>query len=159
VTDAADILILGCGNDLRGDDALGPLALRELRQSIAHPKRFCWVTCCGLTPDLAEALSRMREVIFIDCSATGPIAQVRRLEIHPTPDADLACAHLLDLPALLAWTLHLYSKTPRATAFTVTGEYFGLSETLSPNVAGVFPQLIEEIVHQLEAIAEPLPHA
>ena len=74
------ILMIGYGNELRGDDAAGPKVvaavdawnLEQVQTLIRHQ----------LTPELAEPIAQARAVIFVDASTeiTGDTAQVRALE-------------------------------------------------------------------------------
>jgi len=148
----ANTLVLGCGNDLRGDDALGPMVVEQLRALLPDDPHVQFDVRCGLTPELADTLASLDRLIFVDCSMGGPTGVVKRSEYHPTEGADIACVHLLDLPALLTWTRQLYGRAPKAIAFTVAGESFELSEELSPNVAKAMPEMIDQICRELGAL-------
>jgi len=149
VTEKLDTLVLGCGNDLRGDDALGPIVVDELQAMLPDEPHVRFEVRCGLTPELADTLATIDRLVFVDCSLGGPHGVVRRVEYGPSDDADIACVHLLDLPALLSWTKQLYGRAPRAVAYTIAGESFELSEELSPNVADALPELIDKVCREL----------
>ncbi len=61
-------LVIGYGNTLRSDDAVGPTAVEELDR--LHLPGVHTLSYPLLTPEAAEPVSRAREVIFID-AATG----------------------------------------------------------------------------------------
>ena len=145
----AHTLVLGCGNDLRGDDALGPMVIDRVASLLADRDDVTVEVCCGLTPELADTLSRVDRLIFVDCAAQGDPGVVQRTALMPQRNADIACVHLLDLPALLTWTQHLFGRAPSAIAFSVAGERFELSESLSPRVAAAMPELVDAVLAEL----------
>jgi hydrogenase maturation protease len=137
-------LIIGYGNPLRGDDGLGWHAAEKLRSEIDHDSAA--VICCQqLTPELAEPISQAGLVIFIDAEEREPSGQLlcRRVASASTPPA--AFSHHLTPARLLAWASELFGRAPEAMVFSVSGENFGLSEKLSPAVAMIMPQLIEQV--------------
>jgi hydrogenase maturation protease len=63
----ADILVIGMGNLLLGDDAVGPLAVRELSRRLVEYSpviRFIENYTCGL--DLLVEISGYNRVLIID---------------------------------------------------------------------------------------------
>src|SRR5262245_16832288 len=74
----AEVMVLGYGNTLRRDDAVGPLVAEAVSRwgrpdvvALAVPQ---------LVPELAEPLSRARLAIFVDAALTGKVC-----EQLPTP--------------------------------------------------------------------------
>jgi len=61
----AEVLIIGYGNPLRGDDGAGWQAAGILKERI-RDERVQVVRSHQLMPEMAEAISRARKVIFID---------------------------------------------------------------------------------------------
>ena len=61
----ARVLILGCGNPLRGDDGVGWHAAERLLKRSAELDATI-KSCHQLTPELAEPVSKAERVIFID---------------------------------------------------------------------------------------------
>jgi len=140
------VVIIGFGSDLRGDDALGPMVARELEPLLVSRDDVRLETCQGLTPDLALLIADAQTVIFVDCSADGPVGEVIRQEIEPIAKSDMSMVHFLDPAALLTWTQLLYGRAPEAMALTVPGQTFEISETLSPPVAAAVPKLIDQVM-------------
>src|SRR5579871_5175875 len=64
------LLIVGYGNPIRSDDAVGYLAAERLRQVLTEAD-IAILSVHQLTPELAEPVSRAARVIFIDAAATG----------------------------------------------------------------------------------------
>lgn len=149
------LLIIGFGNDLRGDDALGPMAARRLMQKFDSDPNVRFEICQGLTPDLALPISEARRVIFIDCAATGEPGELVHRRIEARADGDMSMVHFLDPDALLSWTRRLYGQCPDAEIFSVGGASFDISETLSPPVAEALPRLMEWVIAAVQACESP----
>jgi Ni,Fe-hydrogenase maturation factor len=144
-------LVIGCGNDLRGDDALGPLAATAVAawdmlgvQALAVHQ---------LMPELAEALAEADLAIFVD--ARVPTLARKREQLSPHLPAwergmggegekivsvqpiepaavDSALGHTGDPRALLALTKALYGRCPLAWSITVPARSFAFGAGLSP---------------------------
>jgi hydrogenase maturation protease len=116
------LLVIGYGNELRGDDAVGPCAARVVAEwglpgvtALAVPQ---------LTPELALALKDVDRVVFVDAGAE---LDVRRLEA-----ATGTCAgHTSDPHGLLALTEALYVHRPEAWLLTIPVTDFELGAPLS----------------------------
>jgi hydrogenase maturation protease len=121
-------LVIGFGNDLRQDDALGVCAA-EAVQAWRDP-RVRGVAVRQLTPELAQAIAQAEQTIFVDArvgavvegTAVKPLAPSERVD---APDHACAPETLLALAGLL------YGVRPRAWLVTVPGAEFGLGEALS----------------------------
>jgi hydrogenase maturation protease len=127
------VLIIGYGNPLRGDDAMGLVAAERLGGLAVHQ----------LTPELAEPIAHSDAVIFLDADVTvapgeisvkpcgadlqvcaGPPGPARPKAGPPidhvaTPDALLQLAHLV------------YGTAPTACLIGMGGVDFELREGLS----------------------------
>lgn len=125
----AHTLIIGYGNPLRGDDAVGQRAAERLRQSIGEPE-VEMLAVYQLTPELMEPISQARRVIFVD-AAVGPepgkITE-RRIEAN---SGGYVFTHKATPEALLAGALRLYGAAPEGILVTITGAGFELGERLS----------------------------
>ena len=142
------VLVIGYGNDLRGDDAVG------LRVAAAvsgwHMAGMRAVAVHQLTPELAEQLAMARLAIFVDASCAGSSVStdggVPRVRVQPLIRGTNASSfgHIGDPCQLLALTRALYGTEPRAWLVTVPAATFGLGAALSPTAsAGVRAALYE----------------
>jgi hydrogenase maturation protease len=118
-------LVIGYGNELRGDDAAGPRMARRLarRRSDADVRAVH-----QLTPDLAEALAAADVAVFVDASADGN-GCVRLRRLIPREGSDLG--HVSDPCRLLALAEAVCGRRPEAWLVTVPAAGFGLGEPLS----------------------------
>src|SRR5579862_7741310 len=100
------LLILGYGNRLRGDDAIGPLAAERLQGLLADPGIEIRALH-QLTPELMELISRATRVIFID-AALGPTpGEITERAVEPDP-APRPFTHHATPELLLAGARSLY---------------------------------------------------
>jgi len=149
-TMAREILLIGFGSGIRGDDSLGPRAA-ELLELRIHDEHVHVLSRPSLTPELAERISGAALVVFIDCAASGKVGEVVRQDIAPRDDPTVSMVHFFDPPALLHWAKLLYGRVPAAVALSVAGESFEVSDDLSPSASDALPRLVDEA---LAVIAE-----
>lgn len=119
-------LVIGLGNTLRGDDALGRIASERLRLAV-DSERVKVIDQCAPTPELAAEIAAASLVLFLDASADGPTDRIvtRRLSAS---DALEAMAHRLDPCRLIGLARHLYGRVPEAFAITFRGRSFEFND-------------------------------
>jgi hydrogenase maturation protease len=133
------VLVLACGNTLRGDDGVAWHIGSALKDDATYSEVEVILTQ-QLLPEHAEPLSRTDLAIFIDCSAVAEPGAVSTIPVHQADCLPSIFTHHLDPASLLRLTQDLYGCTPsRAVAITIGGQSFGLSEELSKPVAGAIP--------------------
>src|SRR5690242_12833541 len=105
----ARVLVIGYGNPLRGDDGVGWHAAEALAKSLQDEERVpaervMVLACHQLTLELAEPLSRVERVIFIDACDGPPPGSVDRQPIGSVLESQGAggplFSHHLDLRTL-----------------------------------------------------------
>jgi hydrogenase maturation protease len=122
------VVVIGYGNELRGDDGLGPWVAREIRARRQPAVQV--FTVPQLTPELAEALAGARLAIFVDAAWVrdgGPLS-VSRVEAAA---ADSSLTHFGRPRDLLGLAERVLGRAPEAWLVTVAGQEFGLREGLS----------------------------
>jgi len=126
----ARVLLVGYGNTLRGDDALGPMAVERLRPQL--PDTDC-VTCHQLSPELAQRLTEYDLAVFVDAAADGEpgSASVQRLSSETAKRASLT--HHVQPATLMMMARTLYDRSPDAFLVTGAGADFANREGLSQN--------------------------
>ena len=139
------ILVLGYGNELRGDDAVGP----RVAAAVAEWKLAGVQTLSvhQLTPELADPISRAQAVIFVDAAVSPGIKESTVVSLEPTGESELA-AHTSDPRTLLALALALFGRCPPAWLIQIPVEHFELGQPLSATATrGVAAAL--ESIHKL----------
>ncbi|MCS7089422.1 MAG: hydrogenase maturation protease [Verrucomicrobiota bacterium] len=121
------ILIIGYGNCLRRDDGLG----FRLAEALAEPSLpgVEVVACHQLVPELAERLTHVSAVLFMDAiQEQRARVRVRRLILQPV---QAGWAHEFGPLAVLALARDVYAATPPAWLMTLPGADFSLGEGFS----------------------------
>ena len=91
-----DLLVIGCGNLLRGDDGVGPIAIRTLWQrGVPDGVRLADGGTAGM--DVAFQMQGARRVIIIDAAQTGTapgtLFKVPGSELEELPPVDGIHSH------------------------------------------------------------------
>jgi hydrogenase maturation protease len=133
VVQVAPILVFAVGNESRGDDALGPLLLRELQ---------AWLTETGLADDFelleefqlqvehAMDMKDRRLVLFIDAGLDTP-APYSFCRAQENKERVLY-SHALSPEALLKVYVQLYQQEPpEVFVLCIAGESFELGQSIS----------------------------
>ena len=132
-------LVIGIGNPLRGDDGVGALLAEQAAMfTAAEPDGPAVRSVQQLTPELAEELAQLEQVLFID-AWQAPVGAVPQL-LALSPAAASADTHQLDPGALLAVSQVLYGRTPGAHLLLVPGQAFEHGPVLSAELQAALPQ-------------------
>ncbi len=130
------VVVLGCGNPGRGDDALGPLLMARVGEWIErHPNRpVTAVEDFQLQVEHTLDLQGRNLCLFVDATASGQ-APVALHRVQPAVDFSFS-SHALSPPALLQAFVTLDRGTPPAAfSLGVRGYSFGLGHSLSEQAA------------------------
>ena len=107
---SAKLLVIGYGNELRGDDGVGP----AVAETVAgwNLEEVEAIVCPLLTPELADPISKARLAVFVDAAIdrTGNV-EFSRLEPH---ESCQIMAHAADPRTLLALARDVFGHTPEA---------------------------------------------
>jgi Ni,Fe-hydrogenase maturation factor len=152
------VLVVACGNPLRGDDAAGP-EVAELLAAELEGAGVSLIVTDQLLPELAEDASRARRVVFIDAAADRPagsvaVAPVAARQRAPDPPAGSAAvtaslgwaaralepfSHGMAPADVLALARDLYAATPEAVVVSVGAASFEPGAPLSAAVRRALP--------------------
>jgi hydrogenase maturation protease len=146
------VLLLALGNDLLGDDGVGPAAARALRERFGDRVDIVESGEAGLA--LVEFLEGHPRVLILDAivSGTAPPGTIR--EMGP-PDFRRVLApspHYAGLPEVLALGERLGIEMPsdlRVLALEVE-DPFSIRESWSPSVEAAFPDYVDRASRILE---------
>jgi hydrogenase maturation protease len=149
----ATIRIIGLGNGMRRDDAVGLLAARRLRQEIGDRAEVIEAEMAGV--DLIEMMKGTRVVILIDAARSGqPPGTVHRLDASAGPIAGRIfprSSHAIGtVDALeLARTIGVLPTT--VIIYGIEAADTEAGQTLSTPVAKALDQVVDRIVRECEA--------
>ncbi len=145
-------LVLGLGNDLLADDAVGILAARELSGRISDQANVVDSSLSGLA--LLELLVGYQQAIIIDAICTGRAAPgtISRLNHEDLSQVVAPTPHYAGLPELFALARQLELEFPRDIvifAVEVT-DPFTVGGAITPAVRQALPELVEQVQGQVE---------
>lgn len=120
-----DLLVVGYGSELRGDDALG----RRLAEAAEGWPGVRSLSVHQLMPELVEELASCDRVVFADAEEREGDPTWTRLE---APAPGLVAWHQATPEALLGLCHDLHGRAPEAWLLSLPGRDFGLSQDLSP---------------------------
>jgi len=150
----AEILVIGVGNEFRGDDAVGIWIARQLAQST--PPRVAVIEQRGEGADLMDAWEGMEMVLLIDAASSGAKpGTIHRFAAHQAPlPAELFSfsSHAFGVAEAVEMSRLLGELPPRVLVYAIEGENFDLGASVSPAVTqaaeDILPQLLREIENQ-----------
>lgn len=156
-------LIIGCGNLLRGDDAVGPLLIRHLwERGVPTQVRIADGGTAGM--DVAFQMRGAEHVILIDAcqsgSTPGAIFQLPGAAVAALPPLDGINLHAFRWDHALAfarWLLKADYPT-NITVYLIEAANFGFGDDLSVPVRQAMEALIERLLVDLHSVYDHLPH-
>lgn len=136
-----NLLVIGYGNTLRGDDGVGP-RVAETVGGLGLPGVRTLI-CQQLSPEHAAPISLAQTVIFVDASVDAPKeVQLRRL----TPnDSSQLLAHAADPRTMLALSRDVFGHVPEAWWLTIPAVNLEFSEALTPEAQRGCAEAMEKI--------------
>ena len=155
-TEIPRVLIIGYGNPLRGDDAVGWVAAQKLGDRFDSDDRVTALAVHQLTPELAHPISKVELAIFIDAAEGEPPGLLSCRFIKPAAHQPTSMTHGFEPQRLLAMARTIYGHCPQAMLFTVGAEDFGHREYLTRTVDRACERLVE---HICRIIIDELEHA
>jgi hydrogenase maturation protease len=136
-----DVLILGYGNTLRGDDALGIHAAHALHDFYCTDGGIRVLATSQLTLDLAEDISQARMILFIDAAAAGLPGEIHSEEILPATEK-IRFTHHWTPRTLLMLSKQLYGTAPSAVSLTMAVASTEVGVGLSQEAEHRLPELL-----------------
>ena len=125
----ADRLVIGVGNDLRGDDGVGHVVARRIELLGLPGVRTLMVT--QLTPELVERMTGCELALVVDADVAADAVGVRRVE----PGGGGSMTHHVTADSLVGLGASIGLDLPPTFVLGVPAHEFALGETLSPRTA------------------------
>lgn len=138
---AREFLVIGYGNELRGDDGVGPRVAAAVEA--LHLPRVRTLICQQLSPEHAEPVSQARVVVFVDAAVDAP-REVQFRKLEPAGSSQLM-AHAADPCTMLALARDVFGHCPEAWWLTIPAEHTGFTEELSPSVQQGLMEAVDKI--------------
>lgn len=155
---AADVLVVGCGNVLRGDDGAGPECVRLLVEA-GLPPGVIAIDAGTSGADVVLSMRGADRVILVDACRSGrppgsllSLSAAELAEIPSTGPLDIHAFRWIDA-ARLTRALAGEQPGPTVSVRLVEGAEFAPGSGLSPPVAAAVSRLAAEIHAALAAAA------
>lgn len=137
---SGDIVVIGCGNLLRSDDAVGPILVRHLWDEGIPASGVVLVDGGTAGMDVSFKMRGARKVVIIDAAATGSapgtIFRVPAAELEDLPALDGLHSHSFRWDHALAFGRWLLGDDypDDVTVFLIEAANVGFGDELSPEV-------------------------
>ena len=138
---AGEFLIIGYGNELRGDDGVGPRVAEAVEQLKLPGVRT--LICQQLSPEHAEPVAMAQLVVFVDAAVDAP-REVQFRKLEPAGSSQLL-AHAADPRIMLALARDVYGHVPEAWWLTIPALKLDFSEELTPETQRGLKEAVEKI--------------
>lgn len=157
------VLVVGCGNLLRGDDGVGPILVRHLwERGVPDGLRLVDGGTAGM--DVAFQMRGARRVVIVDASATGvapgTIYRVPGAELAELPPLEGLHTHSFRWDHAIAfarWALADDCPTD-ITVFLIEAANVAIGVDLSPEVSAAMEQVIDIVeADYISALRPPEP--
>jgi hydrogenase maturation protease len=142
------ILIIGYGNPLRTDDAIGQHIAGMMEERLKYEAAQV-ITAYQLTPELVEPIRYAHLVIFIDARVGSTPGKITWENVDPQPGAG-AFTHNVTPSSLLDATHELYGVKPASILISIMGADFEYGNDLSPELN----RMLTNIADQIETIIQ-----
>jgi hydrogenase maturation protease len=149
-------LVIGYGNSLRRDDAIGVM-IADAVESWSDPK-IRTIKVPQLTPELCAELTCSERAIFVDARVDRPEAGVLCEEIVASGDGQSASIHAIDPRWLVSLTLAVYGRCARCWMVSLPTEDHGFGEGRSVLAERSIPDalaMIERLIDDESGNSEP----
>jgi hydrogenase maturation protease len=135
------VLVIGYGNDLRGDDCAGRRVAEIIAtRSASHVKVR---SVHQLTPDLAPLIAESGLTIFADACADELSEDVRvRLLVPSSPTGDVHAGTAAELLGIAKW---LYGSCPISYAIDIAAANFDFCEGATPRTTKAIDAAVVQI--------------
>ncbi len=151
------ILIMGIGNYLMGDEGVG-VHLAETMEGYTLPPNVDVVDGGTGGFHLLEYFEKYKEVILVDATLdNNRVGHIRLIQPKFASDFPKAMStHDIGLKDMMS-SLQLMGKVPRIHLFVVSIESIQQqSIELTPEIAAIIPELIEQVISQVNLVNEQL---
>lgn len=152
-TAAGDVVVIGCGNLLRGDDAVGPILVRHLWDEGVPDRGVVLVDGGTAGMDVSFKMRGARKVVIVDAavtgSAPGTIFRVPAAELEDLPALDGLHSHAFRWDHALSFGRWLLGDEypDDITVFLVEAGCVDFGDELTPEVAAAVP-LVASMVRE-----------
>ena len=149
----AAIRIIGLGNEFRGDDAVGLMAARRVRQTIGDRAEVIEAEMVGV--DLIDLMKGAGAVILIDAARSGQSPGIiHRLDVTAGPIEVRMfphSSHALGISEALELARAMGVLPPKVIVYGIEAGNTEAGQALSSPVAEAMDEVVRRVVQECEA--------
>jgi hydrogenase maturation protease len=149
---SSSVRIIGLGNELRGDDAVGLLAARRLRQAVGNRAEVIEAEMAGV--DLIELMEGARVVILIDAARSGKNpGMIHRLDASDSPIGVrtlLRSSHALGISDALELARTIGVLPARVIVYGIEVGHMEAGQALSSPVAKALDEIVGQVIQECD---------
>ena len=153
--DETPVLVIGVGNEYRGDDGIGVCLAREVQ--VSNRTRVQVHEVSGELTQLMEWLASHRTVFLFDAlEPAGAPGTIQRVEAHRQVVSDTffhASTHSFGVAEAIELARALNQLPAVLIVYGVEGRSFDVGAPLSPEIEQAIPQVIHQVQLDLERYA------
>lgn len=144
-------IVLGVGNPICGDDAVGLHVVRRVREHVQDADVTVEEAMTGGLP-LVERLASYDQAVIIDSIREGDAEEgdVRRLTADDFAATSDSHPHGIDFGTALAYLKKISDEVPDIVVIGIVIGECELSEELSPAVAAAVPRAVDLVMEELQ---------
>jgi len=135
------LLVIGYGNELRGDDGVGPTVAEIVDGWNLNGVQS--LVCPLLTPELADPISQARLAVFVDAAVDGT-GQVELSRLEPHESCQIM-AHAADPRTMLALARDVFGHTPAAWWLKIPASELEFGRHFSPPAQRGVSEALEKL--------------
>jgi hydrogenase maturation protease len=150
IISGVDTLIIGCGNLLRGDDAIGPVLIRRMWERGLPDHVHCADGGTG-GMDVAFQMRGVRHVILVDAcqsgSQPGSLFEVPGEEVEQLPPDEGMNLHAFRWDHAIAFGRWLLKDDypEKVTVYLIEGQQYNVGQPLSLAVDAAIERLVDKL--------------
>ncbi|MCL5960891.1 MAG: hydrogenase maturation protease [Chloroflexi bacterium] len=155
------VAVIGFGNTIRGDDALGVAAVDLVRRhfELTEDSRLLragvtFATSPSLQVGREDELSTCSNIILVDAWEGGEGVVVR--EVAAEDPVRPLTSHASSPETLLSLLQTLYGRSPKIHLVAIAGKDFGLRDGLSREAEASLSNAVDIIVDLIDSILPPV---
>lgn len=145
------ILVIGIGNEQRGDDAVGLLLARKITERAPEDARV--IEQSGEAASLMEAWAGWDTILLLDAVSTGaPPGTIHRLDVSrdQVPSDFFHCStHSFGLADSIEMARALDELPDKVVVFGIEGISFEIGDGLSDEVAAALDKTVDQILREI----------
>lgn len=143
-------VVIGVGNSIRGDDALGPHVATLLRERAGKDVKV--VEHAG-GPELLEFWGDAEFVVIVDAVCSGSVpGTVHRLDVKDDPlptNLFPASTHALGVAEAVELARVLDRMPKKMVVFGIEGKQFNLGAEISPELEPAIQDVVERVLKEV----------